>query len=200
MVEGKMKKLITLLLSGIIIAFGDQFAITDNDIKVLLKDNGTWHSVVLSDSTIKMEVSPFATTDDSQIVFLKDGGKWEYLIIPDSLVEIISDTTLLSQDQSPTEDIVFFGELDKKPKPISIPAPKYPEKMRRAGIEGTVTLKVLVDIDGTVTEIRVHKSSGYTEFDQAAINALRKAKFEPAEHKGDKVKTWTQMPFFFRLR
>jgi TonB family protein len=56
-------------------------------------------------------------------------------------------------------------------------SPVYPEKARRAGIEGTVLLEATTDENGDVVKVRVLKS--IPELDQAAIDALRQWKYEP---------------------
>lgn len=57
----------------------------------------------------------------------------------------------------------------------------YPTDARRLGVEGTVQLRVGIDENGDVKEVRVTRvnPSGY-HFDEAARGALMKAKFRPA--------------------
>jgi TonB family protein len=55
----------------------------------------------------------------------------------------------------------------------------YPEARRQAGEQATVTLLVELDEFGAVTHVEVMESAG-TDFDQAAIAALRTARFNPA--------------------
>lgn len=95
--------------------------------------------------------------------------------------------------------IVPYYMLEVKPKPLSIPAPKYPESARRAGIEGDVIIKVLVDVDGSILDARIFLSSGFEELDNAALAASMKAKFEPAKQFGTPVKVWVSIPIKFKL-
>ncbi|NOR16759.1 TonB family protein, partial [candidate division WOR-3 bacterium] len=96
-------------------------------------------------------------------------------------------------------DIIKTKVYEKKPKPLSIPAPKYPESARRAGIEGDVIIKVLVNIDGSILDARIFISSGFQELDSAALEASMKAKFEPAKQFGRPVKVWVSIPIKFKL-
>jgi protein TonB len=57
----------------------------------------------------------------------------------------------------------------------------YPSDAKRMGIEGTVDLRVGIDQNGDVKEVKVIKvkPAGY-KFDDAALEAARRAKFSPA--------------------
>lgn len=63
---------------------------------------------------------------------------------------------------------------------LSNPPPEYPEVARELGQEGTVLLQVKVSASGLVLQVSVHRSSGYSTLDTAAINAVRRWKFVPA--------------------
>ena len=60
---------------------------------------------------------------------------------------------------------------------LSNPPPEYPEIAQELGQEGTVLLKVKVSASGLVLQVSVHRSSGYSSLDAAAINAVRRWKF-----------------------
>lgn len=59
------------------------------------------------------------------------------------------------------------------------PAPVYPLASRRARESGVVVLRVLVDTDGRPKLVEVARSSGYRRLDDAALQAMRKARFKP---------------------
>ena len=63
---------------------------------------------------------------------------------------------------------------------LSNPPPEYPEIARELGQEGTVLLQVKVSASGLVLQVSVHRSSGHNTLDTAAINAVRRWKFVPA--------------------
>jgi protein TonB len=63
--------------------------------------------------------------------------------------------------------------------PILRIAPQYPRQAAREGLEGTVTVEVVVGPDGTVRSARVVKSQPRGYFEQAALQSARKSKFRP---------------------
>ncbi|MGB3478827.1 MAG: energy transducer TonB [bacterium] len=99
----------------------------------------------------------------------------------------------------PEIEIVPYYKVEVKPKPIFNPKPKYPELAKKAGIEGTTVIKMLVDIDGSVREVKILKSSGNQMLDQAALVAAKKSKFTPAKQRDKFVRVWVSRPFKFLL-
>jgi periplasmic protein TonB len=78
--------------------------------------------------------------------------------------------------------------------------PTYPARARRLGIQGTTLLHVLVADTGRVVEVIVKQSAGHPDLDQAAADAVRRWRFEPARSGREPVEMWVQLPFEFRLR
>ena len=80
------------------------------------------------------------------------------------------------------------------------PAPTYPRKQLLAGIEGTVLLQVLVDVDGRPLEVTIHRSSGNRDLDAAARRqVLRRWTFRPAMKDGRAVQAIGIVPIDFNL-
>lgn len=79
------------------------------------------------------------------------------------------------------------------------PAPRYPLAARRAGEQGTVTLRVLVTRDGQPARVSVEKSSGSTHLDEAALEAVKTWRFTPARQGAEPVESWMLVPVVFRL-
>jgi protein TonB len=79
------------------------------------------------------------------------------------------------------------------------PAPRYPVASRRAGEQGTVTLRVLVSLDGLASRVAVEKSSGSPHLDAAALEAVKAWRFTPARRGVDAVESWMLVPIVFRL-
>jgi protein TonB len=79
------------------------------------------------------------------------------------------------------------------------PAPRYPVAARRAGEQGTVTLRVLVTRDGQPARVDVEKSSGSAHLDTAALEAVRVWRFVPARQGTDAIESWVLVPIVFRL-
>ncbi|WP_051971607.1 energy transducer TonB [Massilia sp. 9096] len=68
--------------------------------------------------------------------------------------------------------------------------PMYPHDELAAHHEGTVSMKFLVNVDGTVGASRVERTSGFPALDQAALEALSKCRFTPARKAGQPAQTW----------
>ena len=79
-------------------------------------------------------------------------------------------------------------------------APRYPEMLKSANIEGEVLAQFIVDADGRYEQgsFKVLKSS-HDLFTAAVRNALPNMRFYPAEVGGRKVKQLVQQPFTFAL-
>ena len=80
--------------------------------------------------------------------------------------------------------------------------PNYPEQARRAGIEGTVVLKIEILANGQAGQVYVFRSSGSELLDNAAADAVRRWRFVPAKLRetGQTIVCQTTMPVVFRLR
>lgn len=85
------------------------------------------------------------------------------------------------------------------PRVLRVPRVAYPAAARRLQIEGTVRLEVTVGRDGRVIRVRVLKGLGYG-LDQAAVRALRLARFQPAVGSNGRPMRYTiRYRYTFRL-
>lgn len=73
-----------------------------------------------------------------------------------------------------------------KMKPIQVAPPPYPSLSAENGEEGTVVLKVFVNVDGKAF-VWVKKSSGSPRLDTAGRKAVLQTKFQPATYRGKPV-------------
>lgn len=78
--------------------------------------------------------------------------------------------------------------------------PSYPTSARRLGVQGTTLLRVHVLADGRVGEVGVEESAGHPDLDQAASEAVRRWRFEPARRGSEAVAMWVRLPVEFRLK
>ncbi len=95
----------------------------------------------------------------------------------------------------PSPDEWVFHDVE--PQPAVAPTPAYPDIAREAQVEGTVMLRLLVDVDGHVKDVRLLKSVPL--LDEAAISAAWKWVFTPALANGHPVAVWVAVPFRFTL-
>lgn len=77
--------------------------------------------------------------------------------------------------------------------------PYYPLGARLRGEEGTVKVQVCVGANGQVIECGVAKSSGYTSLDEAALKAVRRARFASARAHPLRAQNRTVLTFKFDL-
>lgn len=92
------------------------------------------------------------------------------------------------------------ARLDAPPKPRRAIRPDYPRGARQRGEEGAVTLEIRVNEEGAVDDVRTVVSSGFAELDEAAVKAVRAAKFTPARAGRDPVASTARLTLQFRLK
>lgn len=83
--------------------------------------------------------------------------------------------------------------------PISSIRPRYPTTALRNNQEGWVDVQYTVNTDGSVSNILVTSAEPRHVFDNAAIEALRHAKFSPAMRDGTAVASQQQKRIEFKL-
>lgn len=91
-----------------------------------------------------------------------------------------------------------FVASSEKPTIKTRAKAEYPEMARRAQIEGTVIVKVLVGPDGLVKDVQILQSVNPI-LDRQALIAARKWTFNPGKQRNIPVKAWMAIPFNFRL-
>lgn len=93
---------------------------------------------------------------------------------------ILSKISLLSL-------ILFSTQLNgAEPTPaelLSQPSPDYPTQLKEKNNEGWVKLNYMVDKEGNALDIIVEDTLGDADFEEAAINAIKKQKHKPATYK-----------------
>ena len=94
---------------------------------------------------------------------------------------------------------VKFIPYDKPPKPKISIKPIYPEIAQEAGIEGTVYIQFFIDVKGNVTEAWVQKGIPNTGLNEAALIAVKRSKWKPAQQRDKKVGVWQTVPVKFEL-
>ena len=91
--------------------------------------------------------------------------------------------------------------LNRDPTPLAgNQAPKYPPQALRSGVEGSVSVRVEVDVNGNATDVQVVERSGERsrDLDRAVIAAVRKWQFEPAMKDGKAVAGAVVVPVEFK--
>ena len=92
------------------------------------------------------------------------------------------------------------GRVDAPPRPRRNIKPDYPKGARQRGEQGDVTLEIVVSESGYVGDVRVASSSGYSELDEAAVKAVKSARFTPAKRGRQAVSSTARITLTFKLK
>ncbi|HLB01106.1 MAG TPA: TonB family protein [Bacteroidota bacterium] len=104
----------------------------------------------------------------------------------------------IEQDINIDEDPPDFVPVEVQPVPIKQVTPDYPEIARRASVEGTVWVKILVDKEGRAKKAVIMKTDNEI-FNENAIKAALGWVFTPAMMNNGPVAVWAAVPFRFKL-
>ena len=85
------------------------------------------------------------------------------------------------------------------PAVISRVMPAYPLSKRESGESAQIVAQILVGIDGQPKSVEITQSSGFSDFDNSAISALQKWRFNPARQNGAAVEVKYQVPVRFEI-
>lgn len=77
---------------------------------------------------------------------------------------------------------------------------RYPEIAKEAGVEGTVIVQAFINEKGIVEDVVIVKGVPKTGLDEAAIDAVKKTRFKPAQQRDQAVGVWYSIPITFRLK
>ncbi|USD38836.1 MULTISPECIES: energy transducer TonB [Ferrimonas] len=80
-----------------------------------------------------------------------------------------------------------FSQSDRQAMPLYRVEPAYPPRAKRMRAEGFVVMKFTIAADGRPTEIAVMESQPVRVFDQAAVKALARWKYQPKMVDGNAV-------------
>ena len=141
---------------------------------------------------------------------LPDGAMSEFTIsVPDHVGPPIGGVTISAEEwtgtlpgRTETTSVLGSAAVDREvvPWPTN-PVPRYPATLRAGRIEGSVFARFVVDTSGRVVmESVVVNAADHPLFADAVIEALRRARFSPAELRGHKVAQLVVQPFVFVIR
>jgi protein TonB len=77
--------------------------------------------------------------------------------------------------------------------------PKYPEHERERGIEGRVTVELLIDANGFVARTNVLELVGPMSFQNSALDAVRQYEFQPPIENGVPSSMWIKFVITFQI-
>jgi protein TonB len=76
---------------------------------------------------------------------------------------------------------------------------EYPKASLMNEEQGTTSMSFLVMPDGSVSDSKLDKSSGFKGLDKAAIKSLSACKFKPGSKDGAPAQTWTKVDYAWKL-
>ena len=104
------------------------------------------------------------------------------------------------QPSTPITPAPQQAHVDAPPSPRRTIKPKYPEGARRRHEEGAVTLELSVDANGAVVGVEVVEPGLFAELRDAAVKAVRAARFKPATADGKPIPAKARLTLNFRLK
>jgi periplasmic protein TonB len=96
-----------------------------------------------------------------------------------------------------TDELIFeIDDVEEIPRAIRRIQPNYPSALKRRNVEGSVSLIFVIDTNGSVMTPTVERSS-HVEFEEPALDAIRRWKFTPGKRGGQPVKVRVRLPLQF---
>ncbi len=106
---------------------------------------------------------------------------------------------LTGAQELPDEKLYTLSEVDQPPRIIRKVDPLYPPAAAEGNLQGTVTLRFVVNSDGQVRDPEIEKSNPVGVFDDAALKAIVQWIFKPAVKGGKPVQVVVVTPLHFTI-
>ena len=150
--------------------------------------------VVLKTQDQLNNVNTTTSRDGDTLVVADNTGniKVDDNVISDKIDNVIKDVP---------KDTYTMSDVDVVPECINLTQVRsqmtYPDLAQQVGIEGRVTVKVLVGTDGDV--VKIGSMTGPEVFHQEVRDKAKELKFTPGLQSNRPVKVWINVPFSFKL-
>lgn len=96
-------------------------------------------------------------------------------------------------------DVVEYTDLDTVPQAVNTIKAEYPRLAMQQRAKSQVVVSALISETGQVLEVKILKGDPRFGFNEAAIRAMKAARFSPPVKDGKHVKTWRPQAFTFVL-
>lgn len=159
--------------------------------------------VPVPDAQLDPNLKDFANTDDLSRASAIGGDGTDvggFDNIGDGNISVDNDVKVNTREEIPDPD--EFVAVEKEPNVDLGQLQKnveYPEMAKRAGVEGKVSIRVLVSKTGKPKKTII-ESSDSDLLNDAATKAVMKTTFTPAIQNGSPIDCWVSIPIVFRLR
>lgn len=139
---------------------------------------------------------PFALT--TLFTLLMIGNSWTQNYVP----TLASTSVWISEDSRDDDRIWHASEVDIEPQPINYQQVEewigYPETAYNAGIQGDVSLRVLVDQEGQYVKHEVENS--FHPLLRIPCEVFTQLlEFKPASKNGEAVTCWVKVSYHFEI-
>ena len=118
--------------------------------------------------------------------------------------ETPTPTTTPTPTQTPIQEGAYIQHPDVKPEPLTKVTPEMPRAARQMGVDGRITLKVLVSETGEVLNVEtLSVSSDQLKISgcvKAAEDAVKKWTFQPGTHDNVPIKTHLNLVIPFKSK
>ncbi|MBN1292757.1 MAG: energy transducer TonB [Candidatus Latescibacteria bacterium] len=136
------------------------------------------------------EMMPDDITIESTNLFLDAAVK-----TPSPMIEVDEPEIEVAEEE---EEIFDVFAVEEEPEIVHAVVPEYPKEARDSHVQGTVFVKVLVNIKGDVDSLSIVK--GPTVFHKSSLSAASAVKFKPAKINDRPVSCWVIIPFRFEYK
>ncbi len=143
-----------------------------------------------SDSPVRIAVSPPNLDALSSTIQLAPPARIE-------IGQLMGDFRPQADPVAFAQHVYQQNEVDRIPTVLFRNPPTIPSRYTRNGQSVRVTLLLLIDTEGAVTDVRVAASSGEPEVDDIVVENIKTWGFSPAIKKGHKVRCLLQQQYIF---
>lgn len=97
-----------------------------------------------------------------------------------------------------TEDFVDFSDLDQMPRPSAGSELKFPRRLKRKKVNGTIVILLRLSESGEVLDVQLEKSN-LPQFDDVVLAQVKQWRFTPPTQEGRPVKAQAKLPIPIRI-
>ena len=123
------------------------------------------------------------------------------LPVETSTTTAITATTTKPVVKPPPAAPVAVNRVGAKqnPKRPAITQDDYPPQSKRLGEEGTTTVRMNVEANGSISQCEIAKSSGFPRLDETACKKLLRARFIAGTENGKPVAMWIEYRVVWKI-
>ncbi|OGJ89350.1 MAG: hypothetical protein A2268_08480 [Candidatus Raymondbacteria bacterium RifOxyA12_full_50_37] len=107
--------------------------------------------------------------------------------------------TLTATERDLKGPLASITTITAMPQLLTTVKPVYTDEMKKNGVQGVVSAKLLIDIDGLVKQVQIINDLGFGTR-ESALEAFKKLAFKPALQGTSAVAVWIVMKFRFVLQ